>query len=104
MDAVVDILTDEAGDILASALFLRERWRPIWSNPRPERLKPEIRCRTDGVDIFPNHPAVVRLAGVVLVEKPDGWAVGERYAGLEALARARLRVMTAPVRRCGWQS
>ena len=80
-------LLDEAeDDVLAYMAFHRDHWRQISSTNPLERLIGEIKRRTDVVAIFPNDPAIVRLAGALLLEQNDEWAVTRRYMSLETLA------------------
>ena len=72
--------------MLAYMAFHRDHWRQISSTNPLERLIGEIKRRTDVVAIFPNDPAIVRLAGALLLEQNDEWAVTRRYMSLETLA------------------
>jgi putative transposase len=76
---VVDqMLRDAAVDICAFAVFPQAHWKKIWSTNPLERVNKEIKRRTNVVGIFPNEPAVIRLAGSVLLEIHDEWQVSER--------------------------
>ena len=76
--AVEVMLRDAETDICAFAVFPTAHWRKIWSTNPLERVNKEIKRRTNVVGIFPNEPAVVRLAGAVLLEVHDEWAVTDR--------------------------
>jgi len=76
--AVEAMLRDAEADICAFATFPQAHWRKIWSTNPLERVNKEIKRRTNVVGIFPNEAAVTRLAGSVLLEVHDEWAVTDR--------------------------
>jgi hypothetical protein len=49
---------------------------------RLEQLNAEIKGRTD---VSPNEPAIMRLAGALLLEQNDEWQLQRRYLPLEGL-------------------
>ena len=86
--AVASMLRDAAPDILAFAAFPESHWRKIWSTNPLERVNVEIKRRADVVGIFANENSVLRLAGAVLLEIHDEWAVAERcYLSAGSLAK-----------------
>ncbi len=73
-------------NVLAYMAFPKEHWPQLASTIPLERLNKEIKRRSDVVGIFPNDAALIRLAGALMLEQNDEWAVTRRYMSLEILA------------------
>lgn len=56
-------------------------------------MNKEIKRRTDVVGVFPNPQALLRLAGAVLVEIHDKWAVTDR----RYLSEASIKTITTTI-------
>jgi transposase-like protein len=79
-------MNDAETDVLAYMAFPKEHWTKLHSTNPLERLNGEIKRRTDVVGIFPNEGAIIRLAGALLLEQNDEWAVQRaRYITLETI-------------------
>jgi putative transposase len=76
---VARLLEDAEVDLLAFYSFPAEHWSKLRSTNPLERVNREIGRRSDVVGIFPNDAALLRLAGMLLLEQNDEWLVGRRY-------------------------
>ena len=76
---VARLLEDAEVDLLAFYAFPSEHWSKLRSTNPLERVNREIGRRSDVVGIFPNDAALLRLAGMLLLEQNDEWLVGRRY-------------------------
>ena len=83
---VADMLLQAESDLLAHMAFPLAHWRQIRSTNGLERLNREVARRTDVVGIFPDRASVIRLAGALLAEQDDEWAIGRRYFSVESMA------------------
>ncbi len=75
-------------DGLAYILLPGEHRTRLHSAHPIERLKGEIRRRTDVVGIFPDDKSIVRLVGARLLEQNEAWAVQRaRYMTPETISQ-----------------
>ena len=83
---VAGLLEDAEAELLAFYGFPAEHWPKLRSTNPLERVNREIGRRSDVVGIFPNDAALLRLAGMLLLEQNDEWLVGRRYLSETSLA------------------
>ena len=79
------LMDDAKEDVLAFTGFPKEHWTKIYSTNPLERVNGEIKRRTNVVGIFPNDQSIIRLAGAILLEQNDEWAVQNRTMTLATL-------------------
>jgi transposase-like protein len=82
---VAELMDGAEHDGLAHRAFPKEHWSQPASTNSLERLNGEIKRRTNVVGILPNSGAVARLAGAILLEQNDAWAVARRSMSLETI-------------------
>ena len=76
---VCQLLEDASEELLCFYAFPREHWPKLRSTNPLERVNKEIGRRSDVVGIYPNDDALIRLAGMLLIEQADEWLVQRRY-------------------------
>ncbi len=82
---LVEVLREGETDVLAYHGFPVEHRRQVWSTNSLERLNKEVSRRCDVVGIFPSRNSLLRLAGALLEEQNDEWAVGRRYFSTDSM-------------------
>jgi putative transposase len=83
---VAALLEDAEVDLLGFYAFPAEHWSKLRSTNPLERVNREVGRRSDVVGIFPNDQALLRLAGMLLIEQNDEWLVGRRYLSETSMA------------------
>src|SRR3954452_24673583 len=83
---VAQLLLDAEDDLLGFYAFPREHWSKLRSTNPLECVNREIGRRSDVVGILPNDAALIRLAGMLLIEQSDEWLVARRYLSQESLS------------------
>ncbi len=73
------MLEEAEHELLGFYAFPREHWPKLRSTNPLERVNREIGRRSDVVGIYPNDQALIRLAGMLLIEQSDEWVVQRKY-------------------------
>lgn len=93
---VARLLEGAEEDLLGFYDFPKEHWAKLRSTNPLERLNREIGRRSDVVGIYPSDQALMRLAGMVLLEQNDEWLVGRRYLSETSMQLVKNRPAPAP--------
>lgn len=93
---VARLLADAEEDLLGFFDFPLEHRPKLRSTNPLERLNREIGRRSDVVGIYPNDAALMRLAGMLLLEQHEEWSVGRRYLSETSMRLVLNRATTAP--------
>jgi putative transposase len=88
---VARLLEDAAEELLVFYSFPRAHWPKLRSTNPLDRVNKEIDRRSDIVGIYPNDQALIRLAGMLLLEQAEEWFVQRRY-----LSDSSIRQLLAP--------
>ena len=88
---VAALLEQAEDELLAFYSFPREHWTKLRSTNPLERVNKEIGRRSDVVGIYPNDRALIRLAGMLLIEQNDEWLVQRRYLSDHSIRQVSLR-------------
>ena len=64
--------------VFAFASLPQRHWRQIWSTNPLERVNKESNAAPTSSECSPTPPALLRLAGAVLIERHDEWEAGDR--------------------------
>jgi putative transposase len=89
---VARLLEQAEDELLAYYAFPKDHWPKLRSTNPLERVNREIGQRSDVVGIYPNDQALIRLAGMLLLEQNDEWLVQRRY-----LSDRSLRQLLSPI-------
>ena len=80
------LLLEAEPDLLAFYGFPAAHRSKLRSTNPLERVNREIGRCTDGVGVFPNDAALLRLAGSLLIEQNDEWLVSRRHLSEASMA------------------